>query len=409
MPSALPAISAATRRSALLLSFATFSSMATQRICDAMLPELSKVFSTDMATVAQVVWVFAVVYGVAQLFYGPLGDRLGKFRIITYCTLGCSLSCLGAALANSLDTLVLARMMSAFCAAAIVPLSLAWIGDAVPYARRLETLARVGLGTTLGLVSGQLLGGVMADYVGWRWAFVLLMLLFSVVGCLLYQDFQKQQHALRAETAKPAEPPAFLSQALRVLSDPWARYVLMISCLQGAAGFGVLTLIASHLHQVLGLSLSLSGAIVAMFGLGGVLYMSLARRLVQRLGEIGLARVGSTVLCVSFLALSLTTWWPLTPVICLIGGFGFFMFHNTMQANATQMVATGRGTAMSLFSASLFTGQALGVLLATLLIGWVGSGVVIALGGVVIAGLGLLLARGLRARKRSAPSPAAQP
>jgi predicted MFS family arabinose efflux permease len=171
----------------------------------------------------------------------------------------------------------------------------------------------------------------------------------------------------------------------------------------------VLTLIASHLHQVLGLSLSLSGAIVAMFGLGGVLYMSLARRLVQRLGEIGLARVGSTVLCVSFLALSLTTWWPLTPVICLIGGFGFFMFHNTMQTNATQMVATGRGTAMSLFSASLFTGQALGVLLATQLIGWVGSGVVIALGGVVIAGLGLLLARGLRARKRSAPSPAAQP
>ena len=83
-------ISPSTRHSILLLSFATFSSMAAQRICDAMLPELSRVFSVSLAQAAQVISVFAVVYGLAQIFYGPLGDRLGKFKIITFATLACS-------------------------------------------------------------------------------------------------------------------------------------------------------------------------------------------------------------------------------------------------------------------------------------------------------------------------------
>ena len=47
-------ISAATRRSILLLSFATFASIAAQRICDAMLPELSRTFAVSLTQAAQV-------------------------------------------------------------------------------------------------------------------------------------------------------------------------------------------------------------------------------------------------------------------------------------------------------------------------------------------------------------------
>ena len=65
MTSGDASISAATRRSVLLLSFATFSSMTAQRLCDAMLPELSREFSASLAQAAQVVSMFAVVYGLA--------------------------------------------------------------------------------------------------------------------------------------------------------------------------------------------------------------------------------------------------------------------------------------------------------------------------------------------------------
>ncbi|UUZ67748.1 MFS transporter [Polaromonas sp. P2-4] len=111
-------LSAATRRSILLLSFATFASMAAQRICDAMLPELSRTFAVSLAQAAQVVSVFAVVYGLAQLVYGPLGDRLGKFGIVTFATLACCAGSIAAVFAASLDMLVLARVMVALGAAA---------------------------------------------------------------------------------------------------------------------------------------------------------------------------------------------------------------------------------------------------------------------------------------------------
>ena len=106
-------LSAATRRSILLLSFATFASMAAQRICDAMLPELSRAFAVSLAQAAQVVSVFAVVYGLSQLVYGPLGDRLGKFGIVTFATLACCVGSIVSVFAASLDMLVLARVMVA--------------------------------------------------------------------------------------------------------------------------------------------------------------------------------------------------------------------------------------------------------------------------------------------------------
>ena len=250
------AVSPATRRSILLLSFATFASMVAQRICDAMLPELSRTFSVSLAQAAQVVSVFAVVYGLSQLIYGPLGDRLGKFGVVTWATLACSVGSVVAVFADSLNMLLLARVMVALGAAAIIPLSMAWIGDEVAYGQRQETLARVGLGTTLGIVGGQLFGGVITDTLGWRWAFGLMTLLFGVVGALLVADWRRQRVARVQQPEALEERPGFVSQALTIITGRWTRIVLITAFIEGAAGFGVLAIWASHLNQQLGLSLS---------------------------------------------------------------------------------------------------------------------------------------------------------
>lgn len=393
-------LSAATRRSVLLLSFATFASMAAQRICDAMLPELSRTFSVSLAQAAQVVSVFAVVYGLAQLFYGPLGDRLGKFGIVTFATLSCCAGSLMSAFADSLDMLVLARVMVALGAAAIIPLSMAWIGDTVAYEWRQETLARVGLGTTLGIVCGQLVGGLLTDTLGWRWAFGLMTLLFGVVGSLLFIDRRRQQaERLPTTSTEPVVRPGFVAQALIIITGPWSRIVLGVAFVEGAAGFGVLAIWASHLHRALGLSLSAAGAIVALFGLGGMLYMAVARQLIRRLGEQGLTLLGVSLMGLSALVLGFTPHWLLSLPACLLAGFGFFMFHNTMQANATQMAPKARGTGVSLFASALFMGQSVGVLLAAGLVDRIGSGAVIALGGGVLVSIGIFFARALRRRE----------
>lgn len=400
MTSGPSALSLSTRRSVLLLSFATFASMAAQRLCDAMLPELSRVFSVTLAEAAQVISVFAVVYGLCQLFYGPLGDRLGKFRIVTWATLGCSVGSVLAVFAASLDMLVLARMLVALGAAAIIPLSLAWIGDAVSYEQRQETLARVGLGTTLGITGGQLIGGLFTDTLGWRWAFAFMTGLFGVVGLLLWRDGRRQRReaANLNHNPVPEVRPGFVQQALQIVTGRWSRVVLTVALVEGASGFGVLAIWASHLHHELGLSLAASGAVVALFGLGGMVYMAAARYLIPRLGEHGLARTGVVLLGLASLVIAFTpVWWPSAPA-SLLAGFGFFMFHNTMQTNATQMAPAARGTAVSLFASALFMGQSIGVLLAAALVGLLGSTAVIALGSGVLVAVGLYFSVALRRR-----------
>lgn len=382
--------------------------MVAQRICDAMLPELARVFAVGLPQAAQVVSVFAVTYGVSQLFYGPLGDRLGKFRVVTYATLGC---CVGSALAlfaASLDVLVFARLLMALGAAAMIPLAMAWVGDAVPADQLQEMLTRTGLGSTLGIVGGQLMGGLLTDALGWRWAFGFLLLLFGVVGSLLFRDLMRQKAAtvprapVATAAAVGAARPHFLAQALTIVRGKWSRTVLWMAVVEGAVGFGVLAMWASHLHRSLGLPLSICGAIVALFGLGGVSFMVVGRHLIRRMGQQGLVGVGGALVGLSALVLAFTPHWAPAIPASLLAGFGFFMFHNTMQANATQMMPQARGTAVSLFASCLFLGQSLGVVLAALLVERIGSSAVVALGGGAMAVEGAYFAWALKRRDAAA-------
>jgi YNFM family putative membrane transporter len=393
------------RRSILLLSCATFSSMVAQRICDAMLPELSRTFSVSLAQAAQVVSYFAVVYGAAQLVYGPLGDRIGKFRVVVFATMACSIGSVLSALASDLDTLVIGRVLVALAAAALIPMSLAWVGDAVAYDRRQETLARLGLGSTLGIVGGQLLGGLFTDWVGWRWAFVFMTGLFGVVGFLLWRDLQRQAlqpHVMAGVGPAPAERHGFAAQLRVIVRRPHARAVMLVAFLEGVLAFGALAIWATHLHGRLGLSLSAAGATVALFGLGGMLYMVTARALIPRLGERGLVLGGAALLALAACTLGFAPHWTWTPPACLVGGFGFFMLHNTLQTNATQMAPEARGTGVAMFASCLFLGQSVGVLLAAGLAEPLGSGLVIALAGCALLGVAVFFAQALRRRDATA-------
>ena len=405
-------VPAATRRSILLLSCATFSSMVAQRICDAMLPELARFFTVSLGQAAQVVSAFAVTYGVVQLLYGPLGDRLGKFRIITFAALGCSVGSMVAAFATSLDMLVFARILMALGAAGLIPLAMAWVGDTVPKHQLQEMLTLTGLGSTLGLVSGQLIGGVLTDAFGWRWTFFFITLLFLTVGLLLYKDLRRQGKSLLLipDSAEPAlastlssraaASPHFVKQALNIVNRPWSSVILLVATIEGAAGFGVLAMWATHLHDKLDLSLSLAGAVVALFGVGGVLFMATGRALIRRFNQQRLVLAGGVMVGLGACVVAYAPHFTMAVPGCLLAGFGFFMFHNSLQANATEMAPETRGLAVSLFASFLFLGQSIGVVMASSLISRFGSSAVVTVGGLVMALLGIVFALALRRRAR---------
>jgi MFS family permease len=85
---------------------------------------------------------------------------------------------------------------------------------------------------------------------------------------------------------------------------------------------------------------------------------------------------------------------------CIFGGFGFYILHNTLQTKATEMYPQARGTAISVFAMSLFSGQAVGTIffgLLTTLFGYTLSFISV---GVCVLTLGLFFAKKLNVNLR---------
>ncbi|MGC1443467.1 MAG: MFS transporter, partial [Burkholderiaceae bacterium] len=74
------------------LAIAAFASGLSMRICDPMLPQLMAQFDGSLAQVSPVVTVFAIAYGVFCLVHGPIGDRLGKLRVVAIAAQVCAVA-----------------------------------------------------------------------------------------------------------------------------------------------------------------------------------------------------------------------------------------------------------------------------------------------------------------------------
>ncbi len=382
------------------LSACAFGSAMSVRVNDALLPKLAQEFEVSLGTAAQVISLFAIAYGVAQLLFGPLGDRFGKYRVIAWAAAACAVAALACALAPDFDALRIGRVLSGVTAAAVIPLAMAWIGDVVPYAQRQPVLARFLIGQIAGLSAGVWLGGVAADQGSWRAPYVLIALLFAAVSTALFALHRRLPAAARA-TRTDAGPAwrRVLREFGGVLSQRWARALLLLVFIEGMCLYGPFAFIATHLHQRFGLPLSSAGALVMLFGLGGLVFALGSGRLVSRLGESGLARGGGVLMCAALLAIGLGPTWAWVPVGCLVLGLGFYMLHNTLQVNATQMAPQRRGAAVSAFAACFFLGQSAGVWLGGVAVGAFGAGrfMVAGAGGLLVVAFSfVVLCRRLR-------------
>ena len=171
----------ASPRTLVLVGFAAFASMMSMRACDSILPLLAKEFAVSPGVAAQTMSAFAIAYGALQFFYGPLGDRLGKLRVMSVAVAVCALANLMIALSPSLELMTLGRALAGIGGAGIIPLSIALVGDSFEYEHRQEALSRLMIVTITGLIAGQWIGGLIADWAGWRALFLGLALGFLAI------------------------------------------------------------------------------------------------------------------------------------------------------------------------------------------------------------------------------------
>jgi len=388
---------AASRKIILLLASAAFASTSAFRVLDPALPQLSEEFGVTTGRAADVVTWFALAYGLMQFVYGPIGDRFGKFQTLAIATLACAFGNLFVALASSFEMVLLGRFFSGATAAAIVPLSMAWIGDHVAYENRQATLAQFMLGTIFGITAGLVIGGVFTDTVGWRGSFVFLAVLYTIVGIWLVTQRKQVPEQLSAAAGRLQ----LLAPIRKVLSTPWARVVLVVVLVEGALVFGGLSFVPAYLQERHGLSSTAAGLVTGFFGVGSILYVVFARWLINRVGEVKLSLAGGWTMALCYALYVLTDHWYWAIFASVLCGFGYYLLHAVLQTNATQMTPAVRGTAVSLFASFLFGGQALGVAGGALMVDKIGIGSVLGIAALALPILGIAFSMALARHKRS--------
>ena len=349
-------------RAIVALGLASFASQALVRAADTLLPQIAADFAISVGAASIVITAYALTHGSMQFIIGPIADRFGKFRTVA---IACGLSAVTVAicgLAHSLDSLTLARFASGITVAWILPISLAFIGDVVPYDQRQQLLGRFLASQILGQLFGQAAGGIVGDYFGWRVLFFLLAAMMALAAIALGTELATNPITRVDRTAPRGLGP--MASYKIVLRNPWARVMLLTVGLEGALFQGVFPYVSADLHLRFGLSFTAIGLIIGVFATGGLIYAATVHSLMRRLGQIGIANAGGVLMGLSFLTLAIEPVWHFAPLAVLGIGLGFFMLHNTLQTEATQMTPEARGTSVALFASMYFIGQTVGVALA---------------------------------------------
>lgn len=155
---------------------------------------LRQEFSTDVAGLQWVVNAYTLAFAALLLTSGALGDRLGARRMFLWGFALFTLSSLLCGLADSLELLIVVRLVQGIGAALLVPNSLSMLQKAFQHLEaRNRAVGWWGAVGALSLAAGPVLGGVLITHLGWR-AIFLVNLPIGVIGIFL-----TLRHAARDE------------------------------------------------------------------------------------------------------------------------------------------------------------------------------------------------------------------
>jgi DHA2 family multidrug resistance protein len=128
------------------------------------------------ATSDQITWVltsYIVATAIMTLPVGYLARRFGRRRLLLWSVAGFTVASLLCGQAESLEEMVLWRLLQGVCGASLVPLSQSTLLDSFPVEKHAGAMSIWGTGVMLGPILGPTLGGWLTDFYSWRWVFLI--------------------------------------------------------------------------------------------------------------------------------------------------------------------------------------------------------------------------------------------
>ncbi|MBM3505340.1 MAG: multidrug effflux MFS transporter [Alphaproteobacteria bacterium] len=352
------------------------------------LPELARDLATTPSGAQHSLTVFVAVFGVAPLIIGPLTDRHGRRVVMLSGLVLYGVGSIGAALSQSLEWLLVARIVQAAGAAVPMTVARAVARDVWSFAEVRRPMALIVGFSAMAPALSLATGGFVAAALGWRgvfWTSAALAFLFAGL-C-----------ALRLPETHPDRNPALYGgwQVFRnygVLLR--SKFFVAIAIAQGFLGGAIFIIMTGAPFVVLGRM----GIGPEVFGLltawlpGGFFLGNLAAGVItNRLSIARLTALGcliSTIAAGTLFAITFTDALTLAALYICVAcyTFGFGMMLPSTTAAAIEVRPETAGTAAALLSSTQQGFSALASLLVSQVESGPGFGMVASFAAMVAAG-----------------------
>ena len=383
-----------TKLTVFILGLMGFWAMGDNYAASPMLVDIAGDFHIGIGTAALSVAAYMLPFGLFTLLFGPLGDSYGKARVISLAAFGTAIfSCLGA-LAWDIVSLSLIRAINGILAAAILPVTMSYVGDLFEEAKsRLNAIGSVMGMYFLGGAAATAIGGGLSFIGSWRLVYLAYGVAELIIALLMLKYLVFTPGTAKSLGLRQAYANAF--------SQPFLLKTVVLLFLVGFAVFGSFTYLGDFLVEKTGLNIFYVGLMMTPFGLaayaGG-----------QKAGDIR-QKLGSNITLLAGI-LGLISWAPLGqwPGLCYIFpilvafGFAFVLIQSTVIITAQQLLPMQRGTVMSLASFNMFVGGGFGVLINKYLLALWGYESIFLIAALAIFVVGLLVYRLLLQLSRQA-------
>jgi predicted MFS family arabinose efflux permease len=358
----------------ILMSGTFFSIVIMNYILAPILPQLAAHFAISIEQAGLLVSAYGILFACAALMLGSLGDRFGPKRTICIALTLFGVGTVSMGFAPSFPLLIVARALSGLAAAVAMPATWALVANTIPYERRGRATGFVMQAGTVALLAGVPLGGLIAEYLGWRAIFeifgVMAIVIMLIVALQLPADPPRTQSTEKLKTFEIIRG---------ILAKRPAQITYLISFLQWMAMFGCYTYVGSYLQHDFGLGPAQVGQATLALGIGYAIGGQVGGRMVDTIGPRKVSGIGMLLMGL------VTITMPYLPNVALISlwlaflGFSFYFGYAAQVSTVSEIAAHARSTGMSINYFCTYSGSATGARLGGLAIasfGFVGVGVV---------------------------------
>ncbi|MGV9001802.1 MAG: MFS transporter [Candidatus Saccharimonadaceae bacterium] len=149
------------------------------------LPQISEQLGGGLSTQQWVNDAYLITLGSLILAAGSLSDIFGRKKIIMYGLVGFLITSILCAIAPTNEVLIISRALQGIAGALLVPSSLALIIGAFSGQAQAKAIGSWTAWTGVAFIIGPLVGGLLVDYLSWRWVFIINVIPIAIALILL--------------------------------------------------------------------------------------------------------------------------------------------------------------------------------------------------------------------------------